>query len=88
MNAPKQLNPYPILEAPKIWTKLFTENKLATRGRELSYIAPIIIEGEKVSQLQQEEVERETAHWKHALILYVLGNSPPIGAVQRFIASN
>lgn len=55
---------------------------------ELKYIAPITVEGEFVAQLQQEELDREIEKWKQALIMYVVGNSPTIAVVERFIASN
>lgn len=38
----------------KSWSNLFTENKLAERGMELNYIAPIIMAGEKVAQLPRK----------------------------------
>lgn len=41
-----------------------------------------------VARLLQEEVDKKTEKWKHALIMYVVGNSPSIGAVERFIANN
>ncbi|XP_033509708.1 uncharacterized protein [Nicotiana tomentosiformis] len=68
-------------EVPKTQATLFNENKFTARGMELKYITPIIVEGELMAQLQQEEIDRETTKWKYALIMYVVGNSP-------FIASN
>lgn len=54
----------------------------------LIYIPPVIVDEEMMTQLQQEGLERETAKWKHALIMYVVGSSPSIGAIERFIAGN
>ncbi|OIT22967.1 hypothetical protein A4A49_55256 [Nicotiana attenuata] len=75
-------------EKPKTWATLFNGNKFAARGMELKYITPIIVEGELVAQSQQEELDREIGKWKHALIMYVVRNSPTIAAMERFIASN
>lgn len=34
------------------------------------------------------EIEKKNAKWKQAMILYVVGDSPSIGALERFIAIN
>lgn len=54
----------------------------------LTYIPPVIVDGEMMAQVQQEELDRETANWKHALIMYVVGSSISIGAIERFAAGN
>lgn len=41
--------------------------------------------GEKVVELNREEVEKATEEWKEALILYVVGDSPTIAAEERYI---
>ncbi|KAG5627835.1 hypothetical protein H5410_013053 [Solanum commersonii] len=35
----------------------------------LSYVAPVVMNGEKVVELNKEEVEKAKYEWKHALIL-------------------
>ncbi|XP_019232866.1 PREDICTED: uncharacterized protein LOC109213514 [Nicotiana attenuata] len=52
----------------------------------LTYVPPMIQNGEKIVELQQEEVEKETEKWKMAVIMYVVRDTPSIGAVERFIA--
>ncbi|KAH0776401.1 hypothetical protein KY290_007812 [Solanum tuberosum] len=52
----------------------------------LSYVAPVMKNEEKVVELNKEEVEKATEVWKQALILYVVGDSPTIAAVERYIA--
>lgn len=47
----------------------------------------MIKNGEKVVELDNTEVDRETTKWKHAIVLYVVGDSPSIGALDRFIIS-
>ncbi|KAJ8557979.1 hypothetical protein K7X08_004745 [Anisodus acutangulus] len=70
-------------EAPK-WANLFNENKFDSRGMELAYIAPTIIEGRFVVQLQKEELDKENDKWQNALIIYVAGSSPTIAAIERY----
>ncbi|KAG5614545.1 hypothetical protein H5410_014369 [Solanum commersonii] len=52
----------------------------------LSYITPAIKNGEKVIELQKDEIDKATEEWKQALILYVVGESPTIAAMERYIA--
>lgn len=53
----------------------------------LQYIVSIFQEGQKVVKLEQEDISEENEMWKMAIILYVIGNSPSIGVVERFIAA-
>ncbi|MCE5166216.1 hypothetical protein HAX54_015914 [Datura stramonium] len=46
-----------------------------------------IQDGEKVSQLQKDDIYKEIEKWKYAIILHVFGDTPSIGAVDRFIAA-
>lgn len=69
------------------WATVVTGNKLASRGMTLSFIAPMIKEGEKIDLLEKEEIEKENDKWKSSIILYLIGNSLTIGAVERFLAS-
>ncbi|XP_009597033.1 uncharacterized protein [Nicotiana tomentosiformis] len=46
-----------------------------------------MVDGEKMVELQQNEIEIEAVKWRHAIILYVVGDSPSIGTVERFIAT-
>ncbi|XP_075087806.1 uncharacterized protein LOC142169792 [Nicotiana tabacum] len=54
---------------------------------DLNFIALTIKNGKVIVELCKEEVEEETRKWKQALILYVVGGAPAIGAMERFIAS-
>ncbi|XP_070039159.1 uncharacterized protein [Nicotiana tomentosiformis] len=60
---------------------------MAARGMNLTYIAPTIQDGEKIVELNKEEVEKGSAKWRQALILYVVGEDPTIGTLERFIAA-
>ncbi|XP_059288877.1 uncharacterized protein LOC132042304 [Lycium ferocissimum] len=44
-------------------------------------------DGIKIAQLQQADIDAEAAKWEHAIILYAMGATPSIGAVERFLAS-
>ncbi|XP_019241804.1 PREDICTED: uncharacterized protein LOC109221819 [Nicotiana attenuata] len=52
----------------------------------LSYIPPLLIDGEPVVQLDKAEVEEEEAKWKCALIAYILGDGLGYKAMQRYIS--
>nr|XP_033512476.1 uncharacterized protein LOC117277165 [Nicotiana tomentosiformis] len=53
----------------------------------LSYIPPVLQDGEVVMQLLEEDIAEENQKWNRAIILYVVGNTPTIGAIERFIAN-
>ncbi|XP_060212233.1 uncharacterized protein LOC132639857 [Lycium barbarum] len=72
------------LEEP--WVNLFKKNRSAENGLTLNYIPPQIIDGKIVVQLEKEEVNRETAKWKCALIIYSLGECPGYNNMCRFVA--
>lgn len=38
-------------------------------------------------ELEKDEVEEEKEKWRKAIIFYVVGESPTIGAVERFVSS-
>lgn len=42
----------------------------------LNYIPPTVVNGDIVVQLDREEVEKENAKWRCALIAYVIGELP------------
>lgn len=69
------------------WAGLLHENKFAAKGMNLSCIPPVIQDGEVVVQLLEEYIAEENQKWNRAIFLYVVGNTPTIGAIERFIAS-
>lgn len=42
------------------WANLFSSNRLASRGMNLKYVAPMIQDGENIAQLRKEDVDKET----------------------------
>nr|XP_009770224.1 PREDICTED: uncharacterized protein LOC104220956 [Nicotiana sylvestris] len=69
------------------WAGLLQDNKLAAKGMDLTYIPPVIQEGEVVVQILEEDIAEEKQKWNRALIMYVVGNTPTIGAIERFVAA-
>ncbi|KAL3330500.1 hypothetical protein AABB24_034364 [Solanum stoloniferum] len=61
------------------WVGLFYATKSAAKGMNLSYIPPLIQEGEVVVQLTKEDVEEENGVWEKTIVLYVVGNTPSMG---------
>ncbi|OIT00302.1 persulfide dioxygenase ethe1 -like, mitochondrial [Nicotiana attenuata] len=72
----------------KEWKNLFVGNRMAARDMNLSFVALIVKDGEKIIELNKEEIEKENAKWRQALILYVVGDTPTIGALERFISAH
>lgn len=53
----------------------------------LSCVASTMKNGEKAIELNKEEIDKATEEWKQAVILYVVGESPTIVAVERYIST-
>ncbi|XP_019235091.1 PREDICTED: uncharacterized protein LOC109215473 [Nicotiana attenuata] len=87
MAAEAQISNKPAEEQKKEWVNLFAGNNLASRGMSLKFIAPIVKNGEKIIELDTNEIDRETMKWQHAIVLYVMGESPSIGMLDQFIAT-
>ncbi|XP_060200266.1 uncharacterized protein LOC132628505 [Lycium barbarum] len=69
------------------WANVVAGNPFATRGMNLNYYAPVYKDGKCVVALEQEDIEEECVKWQKSLILYVIGESPTFGAVERFLKS-
>ncbi|XP_075075758.1 uncharacterized protein LOC142162812 [Nicotiana tabacum] len=70
----------------RTWANMVEENKLATKGMELRFVPPTIINGEKFAELTHEDVKTENEKWKFALIGYMVGDTPTIAAMERYVA--
>lgn len=86
IQAPKTIGGTPA-NGGNFWANLVAGNTFVARGMGLTYVAPMIQNGEKIVELQQAEVEKETEKWKMAVILYVVRDTLSIGAIERFITS-
>lgn len=55
------------------------------RWISLGYVAPILKQGKPTAQLCRDEIASETAKWKNAVILYVIGESPTLNYLRNFL---
>ncbi|XP_021863540.2 uncharacterized protein [Spinacia oleracea] len=69
------------------WKHLFVGSKMASKGAELGFINPLVKDGRKVAQLQQKELDSMADKWQAAIVMYVVGDSPTIAFVKRFMAA-
>ncbi|XP_021837529.1 uncharacterized protein [Spinacia oleracea] len=60
---------------------------MALKGAELGFINPLVKDGRKVAQLQQKELDSMADKWQAAIVMYVVGESPTIASVKRFMAA-
>lgn len=66
------------------WAGLF-KGKLTAKGTSLSFVAPCVKDGKLVAQLQASELQAGNQKLANANIFYVVGYSPTIAAVYRFV---
>lgn len=58
---------------------------LHNRGMNLGYVAPLLKDGKPTAKLSVSEIEKESAKWKNAIILYVIGEEPTIAYLKVFL---
>ncbi|KAH0705837.1 hypothetical protein KY285_010369 [Solanum tuberosum] len=58
---------------------------LETRGMNLNYITPVIVDGEKVVEILPEDVAQDNEKWAPSIVVYMVGTASSIGAMERFI---
>ncbi|KAK6796709.1 hypothetical protein RDI58_004410 [Solanum bulbocastanum] len=51
----------------------------------LNYIPPVIVNGEKVVEILPNDVAQDNEKWATSIVVYVVGTTPSIGAMERFI---
>ncbi|KAK4706561.1 hypothetical protein R3W88_033881 [Solanum pinnatisectum] len=73
-------------EPVKKWANYFNSKRISAKGMSLNYVNPVMRNGEQVIELKKEEIDKATAEWKQVLILYVVGESPTIAEIERYIA--
>ncbi|XP_021862240.2 uncharacterized protein [Spinacia oleracea] len=67
------------------WVSLFKPKPLTSKGVSLSFIAPTVCDGSPVAMLEQTDLDEMSVIWESAVIMYVVGDRPSIGAVIRFV---
>lgn len=55
------------------------------RGMALGYIAPLIRQGIPTAKLEISEIEHEAEKWRNAVIFYVIGETPTIAYLTKFL---
>ncbi|KAH0714810.1 hypothetical protein KY284_007715 [Solanum tuberosum] len=70
-------------DGKKPWTNLFATNRLVTRGMNLKYIPPVIVDGEKVVEILPEDVAQDDEKWASSIVVNVVGTTPSIEAMER-----
>lgn len=53
----------------------------------MSFVAPVPRDGKKVAQLPQTELDEWSTKWSSAMVFYVVGATPTITAVKKFVAA-
>ncbi|XP_062089518.1 uncharacterized protein LOC133796053 [Humulus lupulus] len=76
-------NPYH--EAAKATWSRFKESLPFQGGTTLEYKAPLHLEGQKIAQLDLEEIAVEAYFWNSALIFVVMGANSPLPVFEGFI---
>ncbi|KAG5615152.1 hypothetical protein H5410_014976 [Solanum commersonii] len=56
----------------KPWANQFATDRMAARGMNLTYIAPIIVDGEKVVEILAEDVAEDDVKWKPLVVVYMV----------------
>lgn len=69
----------------KTWSLVTTEQKLITKDMSFKFIAPYIQNGRNVVKIDKTEVGKLSDIWANIVLLYVVGQTPLICAIIRFI---
>ena len=70
----------------KTWATLAAEKCLTAKGMSRKFVSLSIKNGKSVAQIDMQEVAHLTEIWANAVVLYVVGQTPTLGAIIRFIA--
>lgn len=73
------------LSPPLKWVDVAAGKTLTVKGAALKFVPPLLKKGKKVATLDQDEVNKLFEPWSTAIILYVVGQTPTIGALTRYI---
>ena len=67
------------------WANIIAGKTLTAKGASITFIPPVMKDGKHVAQLSKSEVDELTKVWSTAVILYVVGQTPSIGVITRYI---
>lgn len=69
----------------KPWVDVIQGNRSVSRGMPLGYVAPTMVNGEIIIQIEEEDVAEELDFWENAIILFALGDSLTMNVVKKFM---
>lgn len=75
----------PVYSSP--WRKLFDQRQPRDKGLGLSFVSPTICDDGCVATVDAEEVAQMATVWDRALALYVIGASPSMPSISRFVST-
>ncbi|KAK4731171.1 hypothetical protein R3W88_024159 [Solanum pinnatisectum] len=58
---------------------------MAAKGMNLTYIPPVIVDGKKIVEILAEDVDKDDEKWAPLMVVYVMGSTSSIEAMERFI---
>ncbi|XP_021835842.2 uncharacterized protein [Spinacia oleracea] len=67
------------------WANKVKGSSIASKGKALSFVAPVCTDGKVIACLQQSELNRCNSLWSNAVVMFVIGETPTIASVMRFI---
>ena len=69
----------------KLWVDVINENRNLAKGMEISFVAPKIINGTIVVEIEEEDVIPKLRFLESALIIYVLGGDLSMNVVEKYM---
>ncbi|XP_058783598.1 uncharacterized protein LOC131658307 [Vicia villosa] len=88
VNKPETLIPPVEGETRKLWVDVLSNNQKPGNGLALDFIAPKVINGEIVVEIEKSDIESVIRYWESALIMYVLGGDLSMNMVKQFMTKN
>ncbi|XP_058733384.1 uncharacterized protein LOC131604993 [Vicia villosa] len=80
------LNPPEGEQARKLWVDVISNNR--KNSMVLDFIAPKVVNGSVVVEIEKSDIESEVLYWESALIMYVLGGDLSMNSVKQFMMKN
>ncbi|XP_058733512.1 uncharacterized protein LOC131605135 [Vicia villosa] len=84
-----EANPKSSPEEPrKLWVDVISNNCKPANGMNLEFVAPSVVNGEIIVEIEKSDIESEILYWDSALIMYVLGGELSMNMVEQFMIRN
>ncbi|XP_058763382.1 uncharacterized protein LOC131636806 [Vicia villosa] len=75
-------------QSRKLWVDVISNNRKPGNGLTLDFVAPKVVNGGIVVEIEQSDIESEVRYWDCALIMYVLGGELSMNMVKQFMMKN